>query len=176
MSFLPEALEDLDAFRKGLVDLDVGTPGPKNPELHSELVTTDTYVVAAHPSLLRGDRWTLEDFCRHPHVAVSRKGKRWGIVDDELERRGMQRRVWATVSTFGEALDLVARWPALTLVPSRRLSGRPRPEWSVAPLPFETPPLTVALTWHGLRGEDRELAWFRGRFRAVLQDVVESSQ
>lgn len=174
LTLLAEPAGDTTDLARGRVDLEVGATLPTLPEFASALVGTDRMVAvfrADHP-LADGDL-TPEQLAETLHVAVSRRGRRRGPIDEALARQGLRRRVLTVVPTTAVALHLVAHTDAVAVVTER----------SCAPtiaalglrshrLPLDVPPVPVVLVWHHRMDRDPAHAWLRTRTQEILKGVL----
>lgn len=174
LRFLAESAGDSTDLAHGRVDLEVGAAVHQPPEIAVETVGSDRMVAvfrAGHE--LAGGPLTAEGFAAGAHVAVSRRGRRHGAIDEALAALGLQRRVLAVLPTAAAALDLVARSDCVTVVPERLCAARPTAaRLSTSPLPFALPPVPVVLTWHHRSDRDVAHAWLRTRTSEALARVL----
>lgn len=150
LRFRPNTPEDSTALRDGTADLAVGIYGALPPELKMRQMLTDRLVVALradHPSV--GQRLTLDQFVRLPHVQVAPRGAPGGYVDDVLEERGVTRHVVRALPYFLPTLYLVSKSDYLLVVSERiaREFGATLGLRTVAP-PVPLEPYALSLVWH----------------------------
>ena len=69
---------------------------------------------ARHPL---GKKLTLAKYCAAPHLVVSASGDPHGLVDRQLAKRGLTRRVVLTVSNFSQAINIVSESDLLAAMP-----------------------------------------------------------
>jgi DNA-binding transcriptional LysR family regulator len=108
-------------------------------------------------------------------VAMSRRGLARGPLDEQLEARGLTRRVAAVVPSPSGALalalaaagDLVAIVPGLAVALSSTQA-----DLVSFPLPVPTPPVTVGMSWHRRLDADPTHRWLRGLVRSSLAEVA----
>jgi DNA-binding transcriptional LysR family regulator len=114
-----------------------------------------------HP-LGRQRTLSLDDYCEARHVRVSFAGRPHGFVDEALARLGRVRRVRLAINHFSTAAQVVQQSDLLAVFPRSYVphSGVAA-GLEVRALPFEMPPIEVALLWH--RRHEREPAhrWLR---------------
>jgi DNA-binding transcriptional LysR family regulator len=105
-------------------------------------------------------RMTLAQYCAAPHLVVSASGDPTGIVDQELAKRNVRRRVVLTVSNFMQALAIVAESDLVTALP-RQFALRNAPRYPVGisepPFPFLSSPLRAVVPEVATR--DGGIAW-----------------
>jgi LysR family nod box-dependent transcriptional activator len=133
-------------------EIDFGIwPSEFEPGLPSVPLFEDSWICAAwsgHPSI--GDRLTMEDFLRQPHMAfnISDPGHA-SVADEYLDRHGHERWIVASTESFTAAPFLLSGTSLLTMVP-RRLGERMAhaADIRLLELPFEVPPLREQLNWN----------------------------
>ncbi|SPL99769.1 Transcriptional regulator, LysR family [[Actinomadura] parvosata subsp. kistnae] len=147
-------------------------PDPVLPDLQTQRLFRDHYVAvfAAHSSLARIGSLTVDDICAFPHVSASRRGRTRGPIDAALQEQGRSRKVIASVPSMTAAAilaledDLIVPMPSLL---ARHLIARGLPLCQSA-LPFDVPPLDIAVQWHQRLDTDRPTQWLR----ALIQTAV----
>ncbi|MBE8517441.1 LysR family transcriptional regulator [Amycolatopsis sp. H6(2020)] len=167
----PENLEDTPALREGLVDLEIGTLRPGDPEIHSETLVTETLVGAIRPEhpLARAKTVTPKRFAAADHIVVSRRGRAHGPIDERLSELGLSRRVIAVLPSFAGALH-VARGTDVVCVTPARL-GRSMLETlglRTFPIPVALPEVVLGMAWHPRNHHDRTHALLRERTRRIM--------
>lgn len=149
-------------------------PAEIEPGLPSTPLFDDTWVCAAwaeHPSL--GERLTIEEFLRHPHMSFNFSDPRHASVADEfLARNGHERRIVASTESFTAAPFLLRGTPLLTIVP-RRLGERMQQaaEVRLLELPFDVPPLREKLVWNPRFTSSPAHAWMREQLVEVAGEL-----
>jgi DNA-binding transcriptional LysR family regulator len=163
LRFVPEGSEDAAPLRTGEIDLDLGSIDDLGPDIRSRTVGEEHLVglvAADHP--LAGKRPTLRRIAATDHLAVSRRGRARGGLDDVLEAHGLRRRVVATVPTFPAAAHIVARSALTCLFPARfasevaELTGAHLYE-----VPADLAPVSLSLAWHLRHDLDPAHRWLR---------------
>jgi DNA-binding transcriptional LysR family regulator len=170
--FLSEAVEDTDALRDGVVDVEVGVLDHLDPETRTEdLVPLRMYaaVRAGHP-LTRGEL-TPARFSAAEHISVSRRGLAYGPVDTALAELGLRRRVPVVLPTHTAAL-LLARDTDLVCLTAAALPGDAASTLGLPTLevPLQLPPRTIGMAWHPRNDADPGQRWLRDQVRRVLTD------
>jgi len=120
-----------------------------------------------HPALSR--RMSLERWLAERHVVVSVGLERSNVIDEELTRRGLERRVGLVVPSFLAGLLSLTHSDLLMNVPvplvdeaAKRLGLR------VCDAPLPLPKLRFSLVWHPRFQHDPAHAWLR---QQVLERV-----
>jgi DNA-binding transcriptional LysR family regulator len=154
-----------EQLASGALELVVGAPLPPQAGLVRQVVGYDDLVVLAregHPALRRG-KVSLASFVEAAHVLVDTGVVPGSVVDAELERRGLRRRVAVQVAHFVAAPFLVARSDLLATV--GRSFARAFCEHMplvAAPHPLELRGYDAIMTWHERSRNDPAHRWFRG--------------
>jgi DNA-binding transcriptional LysR family regulator len=172
LRFAPEAAEDLGPLRDGLIDIDLGVIGDFGPEARTQPLYREHLVglAAAGHSLAAGPV-TLERLAAADHIAVSRRGRSRGALDDVLAGHGLTRNVVAVVPTFTAAAHIIAGSDLTGLIPARYarqfalLTGSGRYE-----IPAALPELTMSQAWHVRHDLDPAHHWLRAQVAAALSD------
>jgi DNA-binding transcriptional LysR family regulator len=167
----PEGLEDTQALREGLVDLEIGIIRPGDPEIRSETLVTETLVAAVRPDhpLARVKTVTPRRFAAAEHVVVSRRGRAHGPIDDRLAELGLHRRVAAVVPSFAGALHLTRATDVVCVAPARL--GRSMLDTlglRTFPIPLTLPHVTIGMAWHPRNHHDRTHELLRERTRHLM--------
>ncbi|HET9863948.1 MAG TPA: LysR family transcriptional regulator [Steroidobacteraceae bacterium] len=120
---------------------------------------TDFVIVrrAGHPL---GKKLTLANYCEASHLIVSASADLMSLVDRELEKRGLRRRVMLTVSNFSQALNVVAESDLLAAMPrmfATRYAPRYRAIVSEPPFPIPSEPISAIAPQAAMA--DAGLAW-----------------
>lgn len=167
----PENLEDTPALREGLLDLEIGSIRPGDPEIHLETLLTEALIAVVRPDhpLARTTTVTPELFAAADHIVVSRRGRAHGPVDERLADLGLRRRVVAVVPTFAGALFLARATDVVCVAPARL--GRPMLDMlglRTFAIPLALPPVTIGMAWHPRNHHDRTHRLLRERTRHIM--------
>jgi DNA-binding transcriptional LysR family regulator len=127
-------------------------------------------VVAGRHRLATG-RVTLRRLATTDHVAVSRRGRPQGALDQVLHDHGVHRRVVAVVPTFTSAAHMILRSDLCGLLPARyarTLVAESGAHLFSIPAPLPEVPMSQA--WHVRNDADSAHAWLRTQVhQAVLE-------
>ncbi|MEO6624463.1 MAG: LysR family transcriptional regulator [Burkholderiaceae bacterium] len=173
LHFISRADKLVEPLRNGSIDLDIGVPGPPEPELHHEALFTASFVGVVrdkHP--LFGKRKessvSAKDFAAWPHISASRRGDSTGRIDAALAELGLSRQVAIVAPGFQAALVMAAASDCIATVPE------PFARWAMAQhrlhlftLPLRTPGVEVCQTWHKRQHADPAQRWLRDQVRAM---------
>jgi DNA-binding transcriptional LysR family regulator len=176
LRFVAQDSKAAEPLRDGTIDLDLGVADPPPPDIHSHTLFTDGLValVAADSDLGRATALRLEDLVHYPHVSASRRGLDRGPLDDQLQARGLTRRVTSIVPNYAAAA-LLALQPDLISIAPRTLAehltehGVPV-RWHEFPVPL--PDVDVDLRWHRRLHEDPASQWLRNHVRAAIKPLT----
>jgi DNA-binding transcriptional LysR family regulator len=114
---------------------------------------------------------TARQFAAADHVAVSRRGRPHGPIDEILNDLGLHRRVTAIVPTIAASLFLARETDVVCLAPAT--TGRKALEvldLRAFDLPFTPPPLPLGMAWHPRNDRDRAHGWLREQVRRVFTE------
>jgi DNA-binding transcriptional LysR family regulator len=171
LDFMQKPDKDSTPLRDGSVDLETGVVGEDmGPEVRAQALFRDRFVGVVRPghALTEGEV-TAARYAAGRHIAVSRRGRDRGRIDDALAALGLQRTVATLVGGFGTALALARATDLIASVPERHTEGL-RAGLHAFALPVDTPALTISLLWHPRLDADPAHRWLRGRVRALCAD------
>jgi DNA-binding transcriptional LysR family regulator len=172
LRFAPEGDEDLMPLRDGIVDLDLGMLGDLGPEVRTQTLYEEHFVglaAATHP--LASGPVTLTRLAAACHVAVSRRGRPRGALDEALAAHGLTRSVVAVVPTFTAAAHIIIGSDLTGLIPARyarqvaALTGARCYE-----IPAPLPRLTMSQAWHVRHDLDPAHHWLRTEIAAAFTE------
>ena len=173
--FVAALLPDL---QDGKIDLSFSVAGEPLPRgVLSEPLYDDEFVTLlrrGHPAVAD---WSLATFAGLDHVLVTILGDGRGIVDDELARLGLARRVRLTLPHFYAAMAVVSRTDMVVTLP-RSLAGRYRDSFGLIalPPPIVRPPFTVVAIWPEVLDARPASAWLRSVVRKEAAALNVSSK
>jgi len=115
---------------------------------------------------------TLERYAAATHVLVAPLGHEKGVVDVELDRRGLKRWVCASVWAFGMVDEALLGRSRISTLPSRVAHRLVQSGPFVAKdVPLKLPQTDYFALWHPRFSNEPRLRWMLG----VIADVFESS-
>jgi len=174
LRFASEGEEDLVSLRDGLVDIDLGVIPDLGPEIRTQPLYQEHFVglVAAGHRLAAG-RITLRRLAAAGHVAVSRRGRPRGALDDVLAEHGLTRNVVAVVPTFTAAAHIIVSSELTGLIPARYASQvAARTGAHCYEIPAALPTLTISQAWHVRHDLDPAHHWLRTQITAAFNDEL----
>ena len=169
-----EILEELDTDR---LDLGIGVfmegqTHHKRRRLFSErfLCVFNAERVGVAPPV------SIDDYVRLPHLLTSSRGDAHGVVDDALEKLGLQRRIVLTTTRFLAVSHILRTAPVIATMPAgiARFIAAPS-DLSVSPAPVELPAVTTSLLWHSSYDRDPAHQWLRRTVRDLAETMVSAS-
>ncbi len=147
---------------------------PDSPDIRHVPVASDRLAVVArrdHPALRDG--LSLEIYLAQEHILVSSRRSGSGVVEYELGRRGLRRRVRLRCQHYFAAARVVSESDLLLTMPERVAHIINREQGNqVLPFPLEVPPQPIYLYWHVSVDSDPASRWFRGK---LIEAFAESS-
>ncbi|BBA98784.1 putative LysR family transcriptional regulator [Actinacidiphila reveromycinica] len=184
LRILPEGDED-PADLRDRVDLDLGALPEIPPDVRTTRLAEHRYMAAVRSTDRSPGRspdagpvpaapLTPADFVALPHVTVSRHGRARSVIDERLAELGLERRVLATVPTYGAACFLALDTDAYAIVPSgfaERAAGAMR--LAVREIPLPLPPVSFDMAWHVRHDADPAHRWLRDTLAALAGDRPE---
>jgi len=127
-------------------------------------------VSAHHPRIQKELR--LEQFATENHAVVSSSGAAPQILDQEIERFGLKRKISLNIPNFIGAALVVEHTDLILTIPERLadvLQGRAAVR--IFPVPFQLPPYDVKQHWHERFHNDPGSQWLR----RVVADLMSAS-
>ena len=158
-------------LREAHVDLAIGPLTHHDRSLRSTPLFDSHMVLTMrkdHPLAKKGEV-SLTDFLAAKHMLVSHSGDARGIVDAELQRLGLRRRVALTVNHFSAVPKMLMNTDLIAVVPEFVAGGTQyRDQLWLTPVPIPMEPTPVYVMWHARHDKDPGLIWVRD----LLIDVM----
>jgi len=157
------AVQLKDEMESGHVDLALGLLPQLRTGFFQRRLFTQRYVCLmrqGHP--LDKRRIGLREFSAAEHLAVVSAGTGHGVVEDELARQGIERRVRLTVPHFVALGHILAGTDMIATVPERlaqRMAGPFGLRWLAHPAPL--PEIGIHLLWHARLHREPANQWLR---------------
>jgi DNA-binding transcriptional LysR family regulator len=166
----PQHIED--ALEAGDIDLAVGYfPDLKRASTMQQVLFTHGFaclVRSDHP--LIGDKLTTENFLAAHHVIVSSEGRSQELFEEELLKRGLERRCVLQIPHFMSVPFVVASTDLIVTVPRAVavfFSGLANLQ--VLDPPFDAPDFPVKQFWHRRFQSDARNVWLRSMMASLYQ-------
>ena len=157
-------------LESGDVDLALGFMPQLEAGFYQQALFRQNYVCMAsakHPRVRGGLR--IEQFESEEHAVVSTSGTGHLIVDREIARQNIKRRVVLRIPSFVGMAFVVERTDLLVTIPQRLgelLADRER--LAVYPVPFPLPEYAVKQHWHERYNNDPGNRWLRAQIQELL--------
>ncbi len=153
---------------QGLIDVVIGNWAQPSEELHRAQLFEDEVVCLVserHPAVRRG--WTEGDWLSCEHIAPTPAYPGWrGVIDEHLDRLGLQRHIAARCAHFGLMPRMVAS-SLLVLTTGRQYCQRflqgpsALPGLVILPCPVPFPPMVYYQLWHERSHTSVASQWLR---------------
>jgi len=162
--------DDSDFLRQEGIDLYIGATAFLRPEIMRQTLFESHFrgvVRAGHPLLL-GDI-TPQSLVTYDHVAVSRRGRRRGPIDEVLaDQYGLTRNVALLLTSFYAALQGLSQTDFVLAAPDIVVNTSPLEKLGLFafPIPINLNPVSIFQAWHPRHENDLIHRWLR---RTVMQ-------
>jgi len=171
LRFVPEGDGDDDAMEQGRIDLHISAAGKLSADTKVQNLFSTSFFGAAHEAHpIFAEEITAERFVAFDHIAVSRRGRWYGPIDEDLEVLGLSRRVAQIMPTFHSAIfaaadsDLILpQMPSVMLGRLERLGVPLR----LFELPIPVRSAIVVQAWHPRLDSDLAHRWLRRSIKAM---------
>ena len=158
----------------GEVDLALGFMPQLDAGFYQQTLFAQHYVCLAsidHPRIQGG--LSLAQFEAEEHAAVISSGTGHGVLERELARQNIERRVVLSLPNFLGVAFVVEHTELIVTIPARlgemlRTHGRFR----TYPVPFSVPGYPVKQFWHERFHHDPGNRWLRSLIRELLGDAA----
>ncbi|HEU4323579.1 MAG TPA: LysR family transcriptional regulator [Roseiflexaceae bacterium] len=163
LCFVQKPNKESTFLRDGSADLETGVVGKSTgPEMCVHTLFRDRFIGVARMghTLSQGDI-TAARYAGGRHIAVSRRGRDTGPIDEALKLFGLEREIAATVDSFSSALTLARATDLIACVPERQTENLRAGMYSFS-LPVPLPEITISLFWHPRLDADPAHRWLRG--------------
>lgn len=163
---LPRMLERGDA------DLALGFIPQLDAGFYQQLLFMQSFVCIVgnnHPRI--ADRLSLAQFEAEGHAVITSSGAAPLIIDQEMARQGIKRRVALEIPNFIGAAFVAENTDLLVTIPTRLgafLAGHGR--FRTFPVPFPLPSYGVKQHWHERFHHDKANIWLRRLVAELLAD------
>ena len=160
-------------MRSGTVDLVWDWVRVDDPQFHVELAFEDrSYCIARknHPKV--NEDLSVDDFLGLEHVALRPTRTHIPMVERELERQGLERKVVTEVSHLLAMPGIVTNTDLVACLPERLAKTYARQmELAICPNPVFSHPVPVFQMWHKHLDDDAGHTWFRGLLQRLAHTV-----
>ena len=157
-------------LESGELDLAVGYMPTLEAGFYQQTLFRQGFVCLAsnrHPRIR--ERLTRQQFSREGHVVITTSGTGHTIVDRELTRRGVKRRIALRVPSFLGVARLVSETELLAIVPLRLAEAFARQEAiAIHATPVPLPTYAVKLHWHSRFHAEPGSVWIRRQIARLM--------
>ena len=159
-------------LESGEADLALGFIPQLEAGFYQQLLFRQNFVCMvgkAHPRI--SDHLSLQQFVDEDHAVISSSGSAPQIIDQEIARLGLKRRISLKIPSFLGAAFVVEHTDLLITIPKRLgdvLQGRGA--FRIFPVPFPLPGYEVKQHWHERYHHDPGSRWLRGVISELLSE------
>jgi DNA-binding transcriptional LysR family regulator len=172
IEIFPLSKDTAQLLETGEADLAMGLMPQLDAGFYQQLLFRQSFVCmvgADHPRIT--DQLSLAQFEAEDHVVVSSSGSAPLVLDREIARLGIKRRIALQIPNFLGAAFVVEHTDHIITIPKRlgdMLQGRG--SFRIFPVPFELPDYEVKQHWHERYHHDPGSRWLRGVISGLLSE------
>ncbi len=172
IDILPLSNDTGDKLETGEVDFALGVMPQLVTGIYQKMLFKQSFVCLVgknHPRIC--DSLTLADFEKEDHAAVSSSGWVPIIIDREIARQGIIRRIALQIPNFLGAAFVAENTDLIVTIPTRLgdlISGRG--SFRTFPVPFPLPDYDVKLHWHERFHHEEGNRWLRRMISDLLSE------
>ena len=163
---------DTARMLEGEADLALGFMPQLEAGFYQQLLFRQNFVCIVgtdHPRIT--DHLSLQQFEAEDHAAISSSGLAPLIIDHEIARQGIKRRIALQIPNFLGAAFVVEHTDLIITIPKRLgdvLQGRG--SFRIFPVPFALPEYAVKQHWHQRNHHDQGNQWLRSVIFELLSE------
>jgi DNA-binding transcriptional LysR family regulator len=162
-----------EALARGEIDLALGYFRRPEEHLHARALFDEQFVCVVrrdHPVVHK--RLTLRQFVALDHLLVAPGGVAHGVVDEQLEQRGLARRIALAIPHFLQAPFIIAETDSIATLAERvaRRFAAMLP-LAVFPPPLEVPGFTASMLWHTRTQHSPAHRWLRAQLAEIAAEA-----
>lgn len=172
IEIFPLSKDTAQLLETGEADLAMGLMPQLDAGFYQQLLFRQSFVCmvgADHPRIT--DQLSLAQFEAEDHVVVSSSGSAPLVLDREIARLGVNRRIALKIPNFLGAAFVVEHTDHILTIPKRLgdvLQGRGA--FRISPVPFALPDYEVKQHWHERYHHDPGSRWLRGVISGLLSE------
>lgn len=172
IEIFPLSKDTAQLLETGEADLAMGLMPQLDAGFYQQLLFRQSFVCmvgADHPRIT--DQLSLGQFEAEDHVVVSSSGSAPLVLDREIARLGVNRRIALKIPNFLGAAFVVEHTDHILTIPKRLgdvLQGRGA--FRIFPVPFALPDYEVKQHWHERYHHDPGSRWLRGVISGLLSE------
>lgn len=170
---LPLTDETARRLQGGEADLALGFIPQLEAGFYQQVLFRQSFVCIAgshHPRI--HEQLTLAQFEAEDHATITSSGSAPRIIDREIARQGIKRRITLKISSFLGAALVVEHTDLIVTIP-KRLGDmlRDRGAYRIFPVPFYLPDYEVKQLWHERYHNDPGNRWLRSVISELLSEL-----
>ena len=172
IEIFPLSKDTARMLESGEADLALGLMPQLEAGFYQQLLFKQSFVCmlgADHPRIT--DQLSLQQYEAEDHVVISSSGSAPLIIDREITRQGITRRIALQIPNFLGAAFVVEHTDLLITIPKRLgdvLQGRGA--FRIFPVPFPLPEYEVKQHWHERYHHDPGSRWLRRVISELLSE------
>ncbi len=170
---LPLSAATASQLESGAADLAIGYLPELEAGFFQQLLFRQKFVCMVglqHPRIK--SRLSLKQFESEDHVSVSASGPAPWILDREIARQGIRRKVVLELPNYLGAGFVVENTDLLVTIPARLGDVlRGRGQFRLLPVPFPLPEYEIRQHWHARFHADRGNQWLRELIARLLKET-----
>lgn len=161
------------ALELGKVNVVISVNWHAPDQLIQKRLFSDRFVCLMHNNhALVKSKLTVKRYAEARHIMVAPLGRERGYIDEQLQHKGLRRRVSLSVPDFSQLETHLLDAEHIVTVPHRvAIALQNKGDLSIKQLPFEVPGFDYYLFWHRRFSNDRSNQWLR----AVIIDLLADS-
>lgn len=172
IQIVPLSADTARLLESGEADLALGFMPQLDAGFYQQLLFRQNFVCMVsrrHPRIR--DQLSLAQFEAEDHAVISSSGSAPLIIDREIARLGIQRRIAVHIPNFLGAAFVVEHTDLLITIP-KRLGDllQDRGAFRIFPVPFPLPEYAVKQHWHERYHHDPGNRWLRGVVSELLSE------
>jgi DNA-binding transcriptional LysR family regulator len=176
----PEFRFPREALEQGLCDVAIGGFFDVLPDgFYQQTLFEDDFSCAVrkkHPRLGRRKEFTVQQFCEERHLLIAPGGELKSKLDDILTGRKKSRHTVAGCSSYLVSGWVLDQTDTVLTAPTRLINlFADKFEFTILPLPFKIPKISVVQVWHERNLQDLAHQWFRRLIRETAATSMSST-
>jgi DNA-binding transcriptional LysR family regulator len=170
IEIMPLSGDTARLLESGEADLALGFVPQLEAGFYQQTLFVQSFVCMVgrdHPRISEG--LSLAQFEAEDHVVISSSGSAPAIIEREIGRQGIKRRIALKIPSFLGAAFVIEHTDLLLIIP-RRLSDvlQGRGKFRIFPVPFQLPEYEVKQHWHERFHHDEGNRWLRREISRLL--------
>ncbi|MBK6592388.1 MAG: LysR family transcriptional regulator [Burkholderiales bacterium] len=175
IEIIPLSADIARMLESGEADLAIGFMPQLEAGFYQTVLFDQSFVcmVSAHHPRIR-DELTLQHFGSENHAVISSSGAAPLLIDQEIARLGLKRKISLKIPNFIGAALVVEHTDLIITIPARLGDVlRGRGALKTFPVPFQLPQYAVKQHWHERYHQDPGTRWLRRIIAKLMTDHEE---